>query len=124
MAKKKTPKTYVYIVHTDDRKGIADDEAFIVGTYRSKASATDVLMDEVESNIDKIYCEFAHIEPKKEYNWGDWDSLPETAKDKTADDEYSKEEILARIRKHGRLYIESYDGASYEISISKVELEE
>ena len=124
MAKKKTPKTYVYIVHTDDRKGITDDEAFIDGVYKSKASATDALMDEVESNIGEIYCEFAYIEPDKETSWGDWDDLPETAKDKTEDDEYSKEEILALIRKHGYLYIEDEDGESYEVSISKFEVEE
>lgn len=124
MAKKKTPKTYVYIVHTDDRKGITDDEAFIDGVYKSKASATAALMDEVESNIGEIYCEFAYIESNKEYNWGDWDDLPETAKDKTEDDEYSKEEILALIRKHGYLYIEDEDGESYEVSISKFEVEE
>ena len=124
MAKKKTPKTYVYNVLVDDRKGITDDESFIVGAYKSKSSATDALMDEVESNIGEIYCEFASIEPNKEANWGDWDSLPETVKDKTEDDEYSKEEILALIRKHGYLYIEDEDGKSYEISISKFELEE
>ena len=124
----KKPSKTVYVVTTHEQMDDCSYEgstANVVGVFTSREAAEKVAYGEATEYLEQLYCERAYIGGvEEEYNWGDWDDLPETEEDRDKDEEtYSQEKILADLRKGGgRLDLYDAEGNFVKIDIDECKL--
>ena len=123
---KKTSKT-VYVVTTHEQMDDCSYEGSssnVVGVYTSREAAEKVAYGEATEYLEQLYCERAYFGgDDEEYQWGEWDDLPDTEAERTEDDDFSKEGIFNAIRAvGGNFRVTDADGNFYELAVSEEEI--
>ena len=102
------------------------------GVFKSLEGAKSAVADTALEYLPLYPCQEGIIGYNaKRYGWGEWKELPDTEEEleklNASEDDgvnYSKEGILALIRKEGRVYVDDADevGSHFEVYIEETEL--
>ena len=113
---------YVITVHANDQGAFGGDDAFLLGVYGSEELAVEAAVAEARNKFSHVYCGECEI-GDEEFNWGEWQDLPDTEAERTEDDDYSKEGILNAIRAAGGSFrISVPNGSFYELTVTEEEV--
>jgi hypothetical protein len=113
---------YVITVHENEHGASDCDDAFLLGVYASEELAVEAAVAEARSKFSHVYCDECEI-GDEEFNWGNWQDLPDTEAERTEDDDYSKEGVINAIRAAGGSFLISVpNGSFYALTVSEEEV--